>query len=44
MTVLLPLQLPCDDVAETKVVPAGRVSVTTTFVAVIGPLLVTVIE
>ena len=42
-TVVVPLHEPCVVVAETKVVPAGRASVMTTFVAPVGPLLVTVI-
>lgn len=41
VTVVVPLQLPVFGVAETNVVPAGRMSVTTTFVADAGPLLVT---
>ena len=39
-TVAVPLQLPCVVVAETNVTPAGNVSVTLTFVATAGPLLV----
>src|SRR5687768_9763081 len=42
VTVVVPEQLPCDGVAETNVVPAGRMSVTTTFDAVSGPALLTV--
>jgi hypothetical protein len=34
--------VPCDGVAETKVRPAGKMSVAVTFVAAVGPLLVTV--
>jgi hypothetical protein len=34
---------PCDGVAETNVVAAGRVSVTTTLLAALGPLLATLI-
>src|SRR5688500_151535 len=41
VTVVVPEQLPCDGVAETKVVPAGSTSVTTTFDAVSGPALLT---
>src|SRR5438128_116053 len=43
VTLLVPLQLPWDADAETKLTPIGSVSVTTTPVAVFGPLLVTVI-
>src|SRR5215212_5518847 len=43
MTVDVPAQLPCVGVAETKLVPAGIVSVTTTFAAIVGPLFVTAI-
>jgi hypothetical protein len=39
VTVVVPLQLPWDGVAETKVVPAGITSVTTTAVAAPGPAL-----
>ena len=42
VTVAVPLQVPWLGIAETKVAPAGSVSVTTTPVAVSGPLLVTV--
>ena len=35
-------QLPCDGVAESKIIPAGRVWVTTVLVAARGPLLPTV--
>jgi hypothetical protein len=42
VTVLLPLQVPCEGNALTKLVPAGSVSVTTALVAEIGPLFVTV--
>src|SRR4029077_4624718 len=38
------LQLPRLGVAETKLAPAGRTSVSTTFRAALGPLLVTVTE
>src|SRR4051794_26997936 len=44
VTVVVPLHEPCVVVAETYVVPAGNVSLTTTFVAAIGPLFVTVME
>src|SRR5262245_49452935 len=40
-TVFVPLQRKCGDEAEIKATPAGKVSVTTRFVAVAGPLLVT---
>jgi hypothetical protein len=40
---LVALQVPWDGVAETNVRPAGRVSVTTTFVAWAGPAFPTVI-
>ena len=40
----LPLQLPCVAVADTNVIPAGSVSVTTTFVAAPGPLFVAVMR
>jgi hypothetical protein len=43
VTVVVPVQLPCVDEAEEKVVPAGSASATATFVAVLGPLLCTVI-
>jgi hypothetical protein len=42
LTVLVPVQDPCDGVAETNVVPAGRMSPTTTFAAGLGPAFVTV--
>jgi hypothetical protein len=42
-TVVVPLQDPCDGVAETNVVPAGSTSVTTTLLAAPGPLLTTLI-
>lgn len=42
-TVVVPLQDPCDGVAETNVAPAGRTSVTTTPLAALGPLLTTLI-
>ena len=38
------MQVPGVEVAETKVAPAGRLSVTTTPVAALGPLLVAVRE
>ena len=43
VTVDVPLQVPCDGVADTKVVPAGMLSVTATLLAAAGPALVTVI-
>ena len=43
VTVVVPLQLPCVGVAETKVVPAGMMSVTVTFAAAVGPALLTAI-
>ena len=42
VTVLLPLHDPWVGVADTNVIPDGRLSVTTTFVAGDGPLFVTV--
>jgi hypothetical protein len=42
VTVLVPEQLPCDDVSDWNVCPAGRGSVTVTFDANEGPLLATV--
>ena len=42
VTVLLPLHDPCVGVADTKLIPAGKLSVTTTFVAGDGPLLATI--
>lgn len=42
VTLVVPVQLPCDGVALTNCRPAGRTSVTTTFVAGDGPPLVTV--
>ena len=42
LTLLVPLQEPCDGTAEPNTTPAGSVSVTRTLVAVAGPLLVTV--
>ena len=41
-TVVVPLQLPCDGIAETNDVPAGRTSVTDTPLAALGPALLTV--
>ena len=41
VTVLVPVQDPCDGVAETNVVPAGRVSLTVTLAARLGPALAT---
>lgn len=41
VTVVVPLQLPCVGMAETKVVPAGIASVTVTFAAAVGPAFVT---
>jgi hypothetical protein len=43
VTVVVPLQVPCDEEADTNVTPAGKISVTMTPVALLGPLLVTVI-
>lgn len=43
VTVDVPLQVPWVDVAEVRVVPAGRTSVTVVPVAVAGPLFVTTI-
>ena len=43
VTVVVPLHVPCDGVADRKAAPAGRVSVTVVFRALPGPLLVTVI-
>ena len=43
VTVVVPLQVPCVGVAETKVTPAGNGSVTVTFVAGEGPVLVAII-
>src|ERR1051326_330076 len=42
VTVAVPLHVPCVGVAEVKLIPTGKLSVTTTFVAGEGPLLVTV--
>src|ERR1041384_5505595 len=42
VTVVVPLHMPCVGVAEVKLMPMGRLSVTTTFVAGDGPLFVTV--
>src|ERR1700760_2999433 len=39
VTVVVPLQVPWLGVADVKVVPAGRMSVTTTFAAAPGPAL-----
>ena len=44
VTVVVPEQLPCVGVADTKVRPAGSESVTTTFVAAAGPWFDTTIE
>jgi hypothetical protein len=41
VTVAVPLQVPCDGIAETKLTPPGRVSVTVTLVAGEWPLLAT---
>jgi hypothetical protein len=43
VTVVVPEQLPCDAIADTNVTPAGNTSVAVTFVALSGPLFVTVI-
>src|SRR3954447_6114207 len=43
VTVVVPLQLPCVGIAETKVAPAGIVSVTVTLAAAVGPALFTAI-
>src|SRR5689334_9371142 len=42
VTVVVPLQEPCVGVADTKLTPAGKLSVATTLVAGDGPLLVTI--
>src|SRR5437762_2924261 len=42
VTVVGPLHIPCVGVAEVKLIPTGKLSVTTTFVAGEGPLFVTV--
>jgi hypothetical protein len=42
LTVLVPEQVPVDGVAETKVVPTGRMSLTTTLAAELGPAFETV--
>ena len=42
VTVVAPVQLPCEGVALENVMPAGRVSVTRTLVAASGPRLFTV--
>ena len=42
--VVVPLQIPWVDVAETKLTPGGSTSVRFTFVAGAGPLLLTVIR
>ena len=44
VTVVVPEQLPCDEVADTNVVPLGSVSVTVTPVAAVLPVCETVIE
>ena len=44
VTALLPVQEPTVGFAEPKLIPAGKVSVMTTFVAGEGPLFVTVIR
>ena len=44
LTAVVPLQVPCVGVAETKFTPAGRVSATVAFVAGDGPLLVTMMR
>jgi hypothetical protein len=41
LTVLVPEQDPCDGVAETNVVPAGRTSATVTLAAGLGPAFAT---
>lgn len=41
--VVVPVQVPCVDVAETSVTPPGKGSVTTTLVATDGPLFLAVI-
>jgi hypothetical protein len=41
LMVPVPVQDPCDDVAETNVVPAGRVSLTVTLAARLGPAFAT---
>ena len=41
ITVVVPLQTPCVVCADTNVVPAGRMSVTVTADAPVGPLFVT---
>ena len=38
LTVVVPVQVPCDAVADTNVTPAGSVSVTVTFVAAVFPV------
>ena len=43
VTVVVPVHDPCVGLAETKVTPAGSVSVMTVFVAGEGPLFVTTI-
>ena len=43
VTVVVPAQVPCDGVAETKLVPVGTTSVNDTPSALDGPALVTVI-
>jgi hypothetical protein len=41
LTVLVPVQDPCDGVAETNVAPAGRVSLTVTAADRLGPAFAT---
>lgn len=43
VTVVVPVQVPCVEVAETSVIPLGNGSVTTTLVATEGPLFLAVI-
>src|SRR3954462_15978856 len=43
VTVPVPLHDPCEGMAETNVVPAGRVSVTVTPLAASGPLFMTLV-
>lgn len=42
VTVVVPLHEPCEGVVVPKLTPGGNASVTTTFVALLGPLFVTV--